>query len=116
MKLLEVSRTLPIPDGVTVEVKGRRVRVKGPRGTLQRECVATVVPGSLHSLFVVWLLALLLLCNAWAGILLPLGQHSLLPAYPVSYVASEVPYRILSLEPALVTIEPGLECNPKRQS
>ncbi|KAF5833159.1 ribosomal protein L9 component of cytosolic 80S ribosome and 60S large subunit [Dunaliella salina] len=37
MKLLEVSRTLPIPEGVTVEVKGRHVRVKGPRGTLQRE-------------------------------------------------------------------------------
>ena len=37
MRLLEVSRTLPIPEGVTVEVKGRHVRVKGPRGTLQRE-------------------------------------------------------------------------------
>lgn len=37
MKILESSRTLAIPDGVTIEVKGRAVRVKGPRGTLQRE-------------------------------------------------------------------------------
>ena len=37
MKLLEVHRVLPIPQDVTVEVKGRAVRVKGPRGTLQRE-------------------------------------------------------------------------------
>jgi len=37
MKLLEVSRTLAIPKEVTVEVKGRAVRVKGPRGTLTRE-------------------------------------------------------------------------------
>jgi hypothetical protein len=37
MRLLEASRTLTIPAGVNVEVKGRAVRVKGPRGTLQRE-------------------------------------------------------------------------------
>jgi ribosomal protein L6P/L9E len=43
MKLLEVSRTLPIPAGVTVEVKGRCVRVKGPRGTLQRACACVFV-------------------------------------------------------------------------
>uniref|UniRef100_A0A7S0RKG0 Large ribosomal subunit protein uL6 alpha-beta domain-containing protein n=1 Tax=Chlamydomonas leiostraca TaxID=1034604 RepID=A0A7S0RKG0_9CHLO len=37
MKLLESTRTLTIPKEVKVEVKGRAVRVKGPRGTLQRE-------------------------------------------------------------------------------
>ena len=35
MKLLISSRTVAIPDGVEVAVKGRAVRVKGPRGTLQ---------------------------------------------------------------------------------
>jgi hypothetical protein len=28
MKLLLASRTLPIPDGISIEVKGRAVRVK----------------------------------------------------------------------------------------
>jgi len=37
MKLLVSSRTVTIPDGVTIEVKGRAVRVKGPRGTLSRD-------------------------------------------------------------------------------
>ena len=37
MKLLVSSATLDIPSTVTVEVKGRAVRVKGPRGTLQRD-------------------------------------------------------------------------------
>ncbi|KAL4448059.1 hypothetical protein ABPG75_005278 [Micractinium tetrahymenae] len=37
MKQLISSRTLVIPEGVSVEVKARRVRVKGPRGTLQRD-------------------------------------------------------------------------------
>lgn len=37
MKLLTASRTLDIPAGVTVEIKARRVRVKGPRGTLQKD-------------------------------------------------------------------------------
>ncbi|GAX80157.1 hypothetical protein CEUSTIGMA_g7595.t1 [Chlamydomonas eustigma] len=37
MKLLVSSSTLEIPAGVTVEVKGRAVRVKGPRGTLQKD-------------------------------------------------------------------------------
>lgn len=32
MRLLQASRQVAIPDDVTVEVKGRRVRVKGPRG------------------------------------------------------------------------------------
>lgn len=32
MKQLISSRTLVIPEGVSVEVKARRVRVKGPRG------------------------------------------------------------------------------------
>jgi len=30
-------RPIPIPEGVEVEIKGRRVRVKGPKGELERE-------------------------------------------------------------------------------
>ncbi|GLC37649.1 60S ribosomal protein L9 [Pleodorina starrii] len=37
MKQLLSSRTLPVPDGISIEVKGRAVRVKGPRGTLTRD-------------------------------------------------------------------------------
>lgn len=37
MKQLVASRTLAIPDDVSIEVKARKVRVKGPRG----ECAAT---------------------------------------------------------------------------
>eukprot|EP00877_Chromochloris_zofingiensis_P012392 jgi/Chrzof1/7406/Cz02g22040.t1 len=37
MKLLVSSRTVAIPSGVEIEVKGRKVRVKGPRGVLLRE-------------------------------------------------------------------------------
>ncbi|WPT12356.1 60S ribosomal protein L9 [Picochlorum sp. SENEW3] len=37
MRLLQASRQVAIPDDVTVEVKGRRVRVKGPRGTLSKD-------------------------------------------------------------------------------
>ena len=37
MKLLSATRTLSIPEGVTVEIKGRRVRVKGPRGELRKD-------------------------------------------------------------------------------
>ena len=37
MKLLTASRTLNIPAGVTVEIKARAVRVKGPRGMLQKD-------------------------------------------------------------------------------
>jgi len=32
MRLLAASRTVAIPDGVTVEIKGRKARVVGPRG------------------------------------------------------------------------------------
>jgi hypothetical protein len=32
MKLIKSTRTLDIPEGVTVEVKARHVRVTGPRG------------------------------------------------------------------------------------
>jgi large subunit ribosomal protein L9e len=37
MRLLAASRTVAIPEGVTVEVKGRKARVVGPRGTLTRD-------------------------------------------------------------------------------
>lgn len=37
MKLLHAERTLAIPEGVKVEIKGRRVRVTGPRGVLQKD-------------------------------------------------------------------------------
>ncbi|PNH02477.1 60S ribosomal protein L9 [Tetrabaena socialis] len=37
MKLLLATRHLPIPAGISIEVKGRAVRVKGPRGTLSRD-------------------------------------------------------------------------------
>jgi len=30
-------RPIPIPEGIEVEIKGRRVRVKGPKGELERE-------------------------------------------------------------------------------
>merc|ERR1740125_27654 len=36
MKELIKSDTVPIPEGVTVDIKARQVRVKGPRGTLTR--------------------------------------------------------------------------------
>lgn len=34
MKLLHSSRTVEVPEGITLEVKARQVRVKGPRGEL----------------------------------------------------------------------------------
>ncbi|KAI8465396.1 MAG: ribosomal protein L9 component of cytosolic 80S ribosome and 60S large subunit [Monoraphidium minutum] len=37
MKLLVSSRQVTIPKGIEIEVKGRRVRVKGPRGVLHRD-------------------------------------------------------------------------------
>ncbi|GBF89983.1 60S ribosomal proteinL9-like [Raphidocelis subcapitata] len=37
MKLLVSSRDVEIPKGIEIEVKGRRVRVKGPRGVLVRD-------------------------------------------------------------------------------
>ena len=37
MRLLHSTRTVEIPEGVSVEVKARKVRVKGPRGVLERD-------------------------------------------------------------------------------
>jgi large subunit ribosomal protein L9e len=37
MKTLKATRTLTVPDGVTVTVKSRVVTVTGPRGTLKRD-------------------------------------------------------------------------------
>ncbi|KAL7509175.1 hypothetical protein ACHAXN_006182 [Cyclotella atomus] len=37
MKTVLASRTLDIPEGVTVEVKSRHVKVTGSRGTLERD-------------------------------------------------------------------------------
>ena len=36
MKIVKTARSVPIPDGVTVLIKSRRVKVTGPRGSLQR--------------------------------------------------------------------------------
>ena len=35
MKQIIASRTVDIPEGITMEVKARKVRVKGPRGAAQ---------------------------------------------------------------------------------
>ena len=32
-----LQRTIQVPDGVTVEVNGKTVKVKGPLGTLQED-------------------------------------------------------------------------------
>ena len=37
MKPIIADRTLSIPEGVTVEVKSRRIYVKGPRGELRKD-------------------------------------------------------------------------------
>merc|ERR1719310_1176200 len=37
MRLVNSSRTVKIPEGVSVAVKSRKVRVKGPRGILTRD-------------------------------------------------------------------------------
>jgi large subunit ribosomal protein L9e len=37
MKPILAERSLSIPEGVTVDVKSRRIIVKGPRGTLQKD-------------------------------------------------------------------------------
>ena len=37
MKPILADRTLSIPEDVTVEVKARRITVKGPRGTLKKD-------------------------------------------------------------------------------
>jgi len=36
MRLIYTTRTVAIPDGVTLDVKSREVTVKGPKGTLKR--------------------------------------------------------------------------------
>jgi len=37
MRTINASKSINVPDGVTVTLKGRAVRVKGPRGTLSRD-------------------------------------------------------------------------------
>jgi len=37
MKIINVSKKITIPEGVTVSIKSRIVTVKGPRGTIKRE-------------------------------------------------------------------------------
>jgi large subunit ribosomal protein L9e len=37
MRTIKASRTLAVPEGVTVNINTRVVRVKGPRGVLQRD-------------------------------------------------------------------------------
>jgi len=37
MRIIKTVKTLAIPDGVKVNVRGRSVRVKGPRGVLSRD-------------------------------------------------------------------------------
>jgi ribosomal protein L6P/L9E len=44
MKILKSTNELVIPNNIAIEVKGRAVRVKGPRGTLQREWALEVAP------------------------------------------------------------------------
>ena len=43
MKQLIAQHELDIPEGVTLEVKGRRVRCKGPRGTFARSPMAWAI-------------------------------------------------------------------------
>ena len=37
MKTIKASKILKVPEGVTVTIKSRRVRVKGPRGVLSKD-------------------------------------------------------------------------------
>jgi large subunit ribosomal protein L6 len=37
MRQPEISRTIQVPDGVTVSLEGRKLTVKGAKGTLQRD-------------------------------------------------------------------------------
>ena len=37
MKVLKATRELAIPDGIDVQLKARKITVKGPRGTLSRD-------------------------------------------------------------------------------
>lgn len=38
MKLVVASKEVAIPEGITVEVKARKIRVKGPRGEWPAVC------------------------------------------------------------------------------
>ncbi|EFA77263.1 60S ribosomal protein L9 [Heterostelium album PN500] len=48
MKVIKSSKTVDIPAGVTVAVKGRSVKVTGPRGTLKRDFNHMSVDINLH--------------------------------------------------------------------
>jgi large subunit ribosomal protein L9e len=37
MKQICQTRDITIPEGVTIEIKARKVRVKGPRGVLYKD-------------------------------------------------------------------------------
>jgi large subunit ribosomal protein L6 len=37
MRLPEISRTIQAPDGVTINLEGRKVTVKGTKGTIERD-------------------------------------------------------------------------------
>jgi large subunit ribosomal protein L6 len=37
MRLPEISRTIQVPDGVSVNLEGRKITVKGTQGTLERD-------------------------------------------------------------------------------
>ena len=37
MRLPEISRTVQVPDGVEVRLEGKKLTVKGPKGTLSRD-------------------------------------------------------------------------------
>jgi large subunit ribosomal protein L6 len=36
-RAVTIREEVEIPEGVSVEVEGRRVRVRGPRGTVERD-------------------------------------------------------------------------------
>ena len=44
MRLIASTRTLEIPSDVTIEVKARKVRVKGPRGTAMKQAMEEEEP------------------------------------------------------------------------
>ena len=48
MKLLHSTREVVVPEGLSLEVKARQVRVKGPRGETHQESVTASCfpPGS----------------------------------------------------------------------
>jgi large subunit ribosomal protein L6 len=43
MRLPEISRTIPIPDGVVVNIEGRKVTVRGSKATLTRDFTYSTV-------------------------------------------------------------------------